>query len=344
MKSNVFGKVRFRKFPVLFSVFVLFILLLIVVFLLGFKQGVVGQELAFSTFQNKDYQGFEDYTRKIGSTRAYELLKAYFQKNEPEAHDFAHVIGFVAADDGDLEGFKVCDTLYNYGCLHGFMQVYLKNHGESSVSDMEKACASLGEVHAPSCLHGIGHGLLMFTNYELFNALSKCQILESAYQTYCFDGVFMERIAGSMLTDSEKLKVTFDNLFSPCDTIDVKFKRECFRNQVSVWFSFFNQDTTKVGAHCAAIEVNYWQICFESIGLISVQSFGEDFQRLISACSIVNETAHDHCLTGVMKELLFEGRSSQVALEVCNLVTIVMRQNCFDIYARMNFENLQRFG
>lgn len=344
MKGSVFGRVRFNKFPVLFSVFALFILLLLVVFLLGFKREVRGEETAFNTFQNKDYQGFEDYARSIGSQRAYDLVKAYFQKNEPEAHDFAHVIGFVAVNDGDLEGLKVCDTLYNYGCMHGFMQVYLRQHGLSSVQDMEAACASRGEVHAPSCLHGIGHGLMMISAYDLFGALDNCQVLENAYQTYCFDGVFMERIAGSMLSDSEKLKITEDELFSPCDRIDHKYKRECIRNQVSVWFSFFRQDTTKVGTYCAAVEGDYWQICFESIGLINVQSFGEDFQKLIPACSIVNEVAHDHCLIGVMKELLFEGKSPQVALEVCNQVTAVMRQNCFEIYSRMNLENRQRFG
>lgn len=294
-------------------------------------------------FKKNDFRAFEDFTKKVGSKKSYDLLKSYFSQNESDAHDFAHVIGFVAADQG-LDGLSVCDNFYNYGCYHGFMQIYLGNNGVSSVVDMEAACLKLGMVHAPSCLHGIGHGLMMEASYDLNIALKNCRMLNQSSQTYCFDGVFMERLAGSMLSRDRRIKLTSDTLFEPCDKADLLYKRECWRNQVSAWFGFFEGDTAKIGSYCAAIEKEYWQICFESLGLINVQNIGANEQGLIKSCGIVNSQAHDYCILGEVKELLFEGKPYNLAYNLCFLTEQTFRDTCLSTYNQMYADYQVRFG
>ena len=340
MKVNVFGKFKFRLSKYLFILFTTLLLIAVVVIV---KPPVEKFSVPVEIFKSNNYQDFEKYTRKIGAKKSYQALKSYFKANETAAHDFAHVVGFVAVEEADINGIKVCDNFYNYGCYHGFMQIYLQKHGVSSVVDMEKSCLSLGQVSSPSCLHGIGHGLMMEAAYDYKQALKNCQILAISSQTYCFDGVFMERIAGSMLPDAKKLKITKDNIMEPCNKIDRLFAKECWRNQVAAWFRFFGNNTGQVGSYCASIDAIYQDICFETIGLTNIMNLGEDQNKLVSACQIVSAKGHDACLVGEVKELLFEGRGVEVAANLCNFVTAQTRNSCQETFKRMYEEYRQRF-
>ena len=338
LQINASGKFKFRKY-----LFLPVILSLLIVVVIIVKAASSKLDIPVETFKSKNYQDFEKYARKAGAKKSYDALKSYFKANELDAHDFAHVVGFVAADEGDIDGIKVCDNFYNYGCYHGFMQIYLQKHGVSSVVDMEKSCLSLGQVSAPSCLHGIGHGLMMEAAYLLASALKNCELLQVQDRTYCFDGVFMERIAGSMLPQDKKLKIAQDNLFDPCNSVNKIYGRECWRNQVAVWFSYFSQDPAKIGSYCASLEREYWETCFETLGLLLVQHKPADLNQLISACQIVDKTAHDFCIVGEVKELLFEGKDVNLAYSLCSYVTDYLRQKCFATYEMMFAEYQQRF-
>src|SRR3989344_4955004 len=232
---SVKNKLQFRKLRLFYiiSAILIFLIFLVTTVYLDKRN-----DISTEVFTKRDFIEFEKYIRNVGALKGYEILKSYYVNNEPDAHDFAHIIGQVAFEKQDIGGFKVCDSLYNYGCYHGFMQVYLTKYGISAVKNMENSCTALGNIHAPSCLHGIGHGLMMEANYALSRSLTSCEILLQSSKTYCFDGVFMERIVGSMLTEEQKIKTTEENILKPCKSIDKKYQRECWRNQVSVWFAY----------------------------------------------------------------------------------------------------------
>lgn len=343
MKTSVFRKFRPRNFPLLSFLLFAVVIAMIALFAKPVQAPKEDISVPKEIFESKNYSGFEDWAKRNGAKVAYLALKSYFKANETDAHDFAHVVGFVAVDESDIDGIKVCDNFYNYGCYHGFIQIYLQKHGVSSVVDMEKSCLSLGQVSAPSCLHGIGHGLMMEASYTLTSALKNCELLQIGGRTYCFDGVFMERIAGSMLPQDKKLKIEQDNLFDPCNNINKIYGRECWRNQVAVWFSYFSQDPVKIGSYCASLEKEYWETCFETLGLLLIQNKSADLNQLISACQIVDKTAHDFCIVGEVKELLFEGKDVNLAYSLCSYVTDYLRQKCFSTYAEMFAEYQQRF-
>ena len=185
MKTNVFGKARFKKTPAAFFILTACLIFLIAFFLItNLSPDDSKNEVPQGLFDGGDFQKFEDWAKEAGAEKAYAALKSHFTKNEPQAHEFTHIVGNAAVEQLDIDGIKICDNLYNYGCFHGFMQVYLKKHGVASVKNMEEVCRGLGEVHAPSCLHGIGHGLMMEAYYDLSEALDNCQILNnSSYAT-----------------------------------------------------------------------------------------------------------------------------------------------------------------
>lgn len=291
-------------------------------------------------FQNENYIEFEDFAKKNGVKKAYLVLKEKYPNNDVAAHNFAHIVGYEALRQEGILGLGICDTSYNYGCHHGFVEVYLKQFGIESVKDIENTCQKLGPVHAPSCIHGIGHGVMVVDAYEIKKALADCDLLNKPSRLYCWDGAFMERITSSMLGDNFKLEIDNSNIDEPCVSVEEIYKEQCFRNQVTVWYSFYQNSVGEVASRCSLTRDSYQKTCFESIGLLNVIAAAGDLQRIINNCLVLNTDALDFCFIGSLKEYLFEGKSPQIANSFCGYVSLKYRGECQYVFD----SHLQQFN
>lgn len=342
MPKNVLpnSKVKIRIFVLL----ALVALPVALIFAVGnFKNFSKNQVNTEALFADRTYATFENFAKENGVEVAYQLLKEKFAKNEAGAHDFAHVVGLVAFEKKGTSGLGICDTAYNYGCYHGFIEGFLSAKGIKSMGEIEKSCVALGPVHTPSCIHGIGHGVLAKRSYKLKEALGDCVLLKLEVRIYCWDGVFMERVVGSMQNPRDRASLTEDTLNEPCDSIDYVYKIHCWRNQVAAWFTYYQNNPQKVARRCSLIEEQFQQTCFENIGFTNVMNAGEDQQKLISICSFDGQIS-DFCLIGEMKELLFEGKSPQIAQSLCSYVSPQNIKVCQVDFQKHFGEYQQRFN
>ena len=290
-------------------------------------------------------RAFATVAEEIGPQKSYELVRLKFPNNDTKAHDFAHVVGIVSFEKQGVAGLGVCDTAYNYGCYHGFIEAFIATNTVAKVSQIESGCIALGAVHAPSCLHGIGHGVLVDASYNLDKALENCSILQSTSQIYCWDGVFMERIVGSMQNETNKLVMTKETLLAPCDRVKTTYQEQCWRNQVSSWFRFFQGNTKDIGEQCSLIETRFQKTCFESLGLMVTITYGENAPTLISACQVITQNQiSDDCIIGSLKELLFEGKQAHIAASLCNSVSPANRDYCQLTFRDHLAQSQARFG
>ena len=77
------------------------------------------------------------------------------------------------------------------------------------------------------CEHGLGHGLMLYTGYELPLALTMCHGLADEFeQVSCSGGVFMENLSSSFGLRSRWLKK--DNLLYPCNIVSRQDKLYCY--------------------------------------------------------------------------------------------------------------------
>lgn len=280
-------------------------------------------------FSDKTYEEFKKIAQDFGVEYAYRLLKERFPNNETAAHDFAHVVGLVAYGKMDSAELSVCDTSFNYGCFHGFIEGFLIKKGTLAIKETESHCQSLGYIHMPSCIHGIGHGLMAYESYDLKKALSDCDNLEQSIRLYCWDGVFMERINASMQDPAKRAQIIDENnIKEPCQSISLIYKAQCWRNQVSAWFNFFGNNPQKVLAACYSIEKKFQEICFESVGLTNVMLTGDDITKLKGYCSSSSGQIIDNCIIGELKEILFEGKSPELARGLCNFASSQGKNDC----------------
>lgn len=342
MLINVYRK--FRNFLINYFTIIIFITPVVALLVyIAYSHRNQAPSLDQTVFQKKEFQEFEKFTRKAGVQKAYEVLKNHYPNNDVDAHDFAHVVGLIAYEQEGARGLGICDTAYNYGCSHGFIEGFLIERGIGSVGEIEQSCIELGPVHTPSCLHGIGHGLMINSSYQLDGALADCDRLKESSRLYCWDGTFMERIIGSMQSAESRLKISAETLNQPCDSVKEIYKQQCWRNQVTSWFEFFKNDTQKILSQCTKIENEFQQICFESIGLINVMNAKENVSQLVSFCAITNDFLIDSCLIGELKELLFEGKNPQSAQSLCGYVSKQNSQSCLNLYNQLFTEFQIRF-
>ena len=284
------------------------------------------------------------FSAKVGIAKTYELIKARFPNNDPAAHDFAHVIGIAAYQKEGLGGLSYCDTAFNYGCMHGFMESFVAQNGIGEIAQIENACIALGQLHAPSCLHGIGHGVMIDSGYVLEKALDDCHRLQNASKLYCFDGVFMERIVQSMQAPEKKFTIAFETLDYPCNEVAYIYKSQCWRNQVTVWFQFYGGESRNAGQRCLQIESEFMPICTESVGLNVAMRNPKSADEAAAACAFIpGGIVADGCVIGVLKELMFENRPGVFASQLCEFVSVSAEADCNRLLLQLQEENRKRF-
>lgn len=116
-------------------------------------------------------------------------------------HDYSHVVGINAWRPGQDIGdaYDQCTELFQSGCYHGVIQVYLTARGIDS-SSVPELCNSIPSARDVlflrfQCVHGLGHGMVMLNNAHLPRALEGCDLLPSAWdRDSCYGGAFMEFI------------------------------------------------------------------------------------------------------------------------------------------------------
>lgn len=136
----------------------------------------------------------------MGSVYAFDVLEAMAQTDrtiDRQDHPIAHVLGrhalYVYGTIG--ETLITCSHKVFQGCIHGALQEYFE-HVDLDDADLDAVCpegASDFELYA--CMHGLGHGLVLATGYDLPRSLDYCAGLERHFsRSSCYGGVFMENV------------------------------------------------------------------------------------------------------------------------------------------------------
>ena len=174
------------------------------------------------------------------------------------------------------------------------------------------------------CVHGIGHGLMAWTNYELLDALSLCDHLEDLVdQQSCYSGVFMENVvgglSGSMGHFTEYLS---EDPHFPCNILEEKYVLPCYFFQTSQMVMLFGGDFEKVAKACAEAAQIAHRLCFQSMGRdVGGVSRGTP-EQAIQLCSYVeDEQNHLDCLDGAVQDSFWDADGAANALAFCGMLS-----------------------
>ncbi len=149
------------------------------------------------------YKLFTETAEAKGSLYAFEVLRrAEFPPNT-DTHLLGHAVGDVLFKEKGIEGMTLCTEEFRNACSHSIVVGYLFEKGEEGLADIFGACkkAPGGSGAYTMCYHGLGHGILAYTDYDLEKAVALCEVNGTAEYggregVECIGGIIMEIISG----------------------------------------------------------------------------------------------------------------------------------------------------
>lgn len=229
------------------------------------------------------------------------------------------------------EGSASCWSGYYHGILErAFAGVPFRERemAEKSVA----LCADPGIRRvtwiAYQCVHGLGHGLMIYTGYNMPFALEVCDKLSTKWdQTSCHGGVFMENINSSYGVKSKWLRD--DDPVYPCRDVQEKHKLYCYLMVTSRALQLNGSDFEKTAATCKTVEQAWVETCFNSMGRDASGQSTQDPERVLALCSKAGDDYWDDCTWGAARDMAATFSNGERASQLCNLLPATMQSTCY---------------
>ena len=175
---------------------------------------------------------YEKYLDRVGANGIIHTL----HEINPTCHDEGHDLGkLIYARLGTVGGaLRTCRDACYSGCMHGvMMEIFAEEETDNLHVDLEEikakvkticeAEATLEDYKYGDCVHGVGHALMFLSDYEVSDALERCELFDSGPEKYyCATGAFMEYMG-----KNDKADVGTKSKYYPCD--ENRYSAACFR-------------------------------------------------------------------------------------------------------------------
>jgi mono/diheme cytochrome c family protein len=254
---------------------------------------------------------------------------------ESDCHRIAHAIGAGALShyDGNVgQAFVAGRPSCTSGYYHGILERAFVGIDQSQLgSAARKFCADAKirktKFIAYQCVHGLGHGLMIYTGYDLPVSLHTCDKLSSAWDALdCTGGVFMENYQSSYGVKSRWLKSK--DLIYPCDAVGERYKYYCYDLVTARILPKVKYNWTKAAAWCRKSEKNWVRICFQSMGRDASGFTRLDSSRILDICREAGDMARE-CIYAAAKDMAYTDVSPRRAKILCNTAPAETRGYCW---------------
>ena len=259
-----------------------------------------------------------------------------------DCHQEAHKIGRISYKLFGTSVFAASDFSCHSGFPHGAMEALLQERGTEHLAEtFADICGKFSTGYTKfECLHGIGHGVLAYVDYDLPTALTLCRKLPSDYdRTSCYGGAFMENIItaqgrGARSAHATKW-VSQDPLF-PCSGIEKSqaVQYQCYQMQTSWMLTLFKDDFAQVAAACMRAPAEMVAVCFKSYGRDAAGMTLRSIPKILPLCDQVrglHPEAYSACIQGALNVIVdFWGpKLTGQAIEFCAAVSESEKQACY---------------
>lgn len=277
--------------------------------------------------------------KRQGPSQAYaDMKKIYASYTPDEQHALSHIFGEELYSTEGLEGVRICDSMYNFGCYHGFLTKAVGERGVSVVPILDKEC--MKEMsEASSCQHGLGHGLMEFYGKNhLTDALNACAMSTTQPDPVagCTSGVFMEynvplsETGVKGIRTSQPRSLDTKNVYAPCDTVPLQFRESCYHQLPQWWYQVLERDIARMGVLCRAIIIPVLQDrCIQGIGNIAASSADYDVLKTKELCdTLPDQKARYTCIVVASWTFKTNLNDSDKAHALCELLPENVRSKC----------------
>lgn len=280
----------------------------------------------------------------VGSEKAMnKLIQISRNGSLVDCHQEAHQVGRLAFEIFGADIFKHSYFECHSGFIHGAMEAFLKQQGTQNLErDIVSLCDQLPSSFTKfECLHGMGHGVMAFVNYDMTEALQMCKQLENGFaKSSCYGGVFMENILvaqGKGATPGHTTNWVNDDPHFPCIAVDQdpSIQYECYMMQTSRMLEIGQYDFNFVVQECRKAPANFREVCYKSMGRDVAGKTLREPQKIINLCQTADSGYFDNCIYGGLNVIIdFWGENlHDQASKLCKLLPENHKTNCYQTLA-----------
>jgi len=283
-------------------------------------------------------QAFGNMTFNDGPQLALAKLTATTTTNPAVAgdcHRIAHRMGSAALSrfkdkvaPAFIAGSPVCAS----GYYHGIIERAFLGQPKDKLAVVARQLCSDPQINTKpflsyQCIHGLGHGLMIYTGYDLPGSLKTCDKLKDGFtQVSCTGGVFMENFNSSYGVKSKYLRKN-DPIY-PCNSVAERYKNYCYQLVTANLLRVTKYDQRKTAAGCRKSERKWVGICFESFGRDVSGIAGKDPRKALASCRLAGPNESD-CVYGVAREIVNSDAAPRRGARFCAQAPATARSRCF---------------
>jgi len=271
-------------------------------------------------------------------------------------HPLAHALGYAVPSTPATATrlLSECDDRYQSGCYHGILQRYFDARIGMPIAQnvLLAPCDGLRgtkeQFRLFDCLHGTGHGLMMYHRYDVNASLADCDRLASDWdQRSCYSGVFMEHNMGVRMqvfgdgsfgmhrhsTPAPNV-VLFkaDDLHYPCDATPLRYRFQCYELQTDLILPAVSGDFRKAAAVCdGAGTADLVEACYVGLGRNASGSAAFGYAGIRQRCDVASAEGKPFCYQGAVRHLAYAPSELPRGVAFCrSLSEGAARIRCWD--------------
>jgi cytochrome c553 len=252
-----------------------------------------------------------------------------------DCHQIAHAIGHggLAHYKGDAakalsQGAMTC----NSGYYHGVIERAFAGVPRERVTHIARGlctghAVTKEEFLLYQCVHGLGHGLMIYSGLDLPWSLKVCDRLQTGFdRVSCTGGVFMQNLMPGMGTSHYLRK---NDPIYPCNVVSERHKLYCYLMVTSRILAVDGYNWRKTAAWCRRSEPGWVTTCFESYGRDASGSSQYQPRRTIGLCLEAGKNAGD-CIYGAARDYGNNYAGGPQSSRLCNQAPARYRGRCFE--------------
>ena len=255
---------------------------------------------------------------------------------EAGCHRIAHAIGAGAlAGLGGKPGLAIAQgaaTCWS-GYYHGVLERSFAGVTNARLGAVSRSLCSGSAVRASTfiyyqCVHGLGHGLMIHTGYDLPLSLRSCDKLQTGWdRSSCTGGVFMENISSSYGIKSRWLRDS--DLLFPCNTVAERHKLYCYLMVTSRILEATGFDWSRAVSECRRAEKAWVATCFQSYGRDASGNTRQDPDGIVGRCREAGDMEVE-CIYGAARDVTSNDAGGTRAAVMCERAAEGLRPRCYD--------------
>ena len=262
------------------------------------------------------------FLREYGPAQAVLALEEGAAYTNADCHQRAHDAGRAAYDLFGAAAFYLSSHECQAGTYHGATEALFRDRGTANLREDVSALCSYASVqfYYLQCLHGVGHGLMAWTSYELPDALALCEELETPRDhRACYSGVFMENVIGGLSgLMGHVTEYLSDDPHYPCSAILEKYVQMCYFYQSTRMMILYENDFGRVAETCGDAPLEAHHHCFRSMGRDVGGFSAGDPARAIQLCGAAEGSMNrGYCIEGAVQNRFWDTSGADEALEMC---------------------------